>query len=483
MENNQLDKSLALKLIFSAGISLFWVLFLWNFWSRGVYALGVNAFVFGSLVMALFLYSLHQKRKLDKKDLAWIVPIALMVLSFLIYDNPFLKVISIIVVPLAFAFFYNYAYLADRKKIYWGSEFIYEMIRRILSFTGKIGKSATYYLELIIPAKGKNKKVISKIIIGVGLFLVIALTVFIPLLSSADPVFADTMGTIYDWVLDFFEKEITYKIIFFLGFSIFISSALLAWGNSKDSSFVKTAEDKTAGEGEIEKQIDPIISGIVLSGILIIYLIFLAVQLNRLFVGSLPFDFKETESMVKSGFWQLFFLSIINIAIYLATYRKTIPAVQKILTAFTFASLFLLFSAGQRMALYAVYYGLSYEKFFASYTVIYCTILFGWLIYRLFTKEKADIIKFVVILFIWMYGIITIFPVESFIFNSNMKLSKMEGSRIALYEMTMLSPDVLLPMEENFSWEGWTERQRNHILEKQWYEMNILNIRYLLNSK
>jgi hypothetical protein len=230
------------------------------------------------------------------------------------------------------------------------------------------------------------------------------------------------------------------------------------------------------------------------------------VQLNRLWVGSLPFDFKETENLVKSGFWQLFFLSLINILIYFYTYRKTSPLVQRILTAFTAASLLLLVSAAYRMGLYVAYYGLSYEKFFASYTVIYCAILFIWLIMRLFIKQRSNIVKFLIILFLWMYALVTVFPVEQFILRANVALVRLPESRIRLFELTMLSPDALFLVKEyqqqgllqekagylsrekmsesadKFNWNPWIERQEKRISAKNWYEKNLMNVLYLNNS-
>jgi hypothetical protein len=249
-----------------------------------------------------------------------------------------------------------------------------------------------------------------------------------------------------------------------------------------------------------DKNIDPIISGIVIGGILCLYLLFLWIQVSRLWVGVLPFEFKETESLVKSGFWQLLFLSIINILIYFFTYRKTKLLVQKILTAFTITSLLLLVSAGYRMGLYVVYYGFSYEKFFASYTVIFCTILFVWLIIKMFGKQRANILKFLIILFLWMYAIVTIFPVEQFILRTNIAMSNIKESRIRLFEMTMLSPDALSLVKEyqqqgllkentgylsrekenkdieDFDWNPWIERQEKIISDKIWYEKNLMNV-------
>lgn len=63
-------------------------------------------------------------------------------------------------------------------------------------------------------------------------------------------------------------------------------------------------------------KIDSIISGIVLAGVLGLYFLFIYLQINRVMSG-LPQQFTDVESWVKSGFWQLFFLSILNVVAFL----------------------------------------------------------------------------------------------------------------------------------------------------------------------
>ncbi len=469
-------KNQKVKLIWSAVLAIFWVIFLWNFWDKGIYALGLNAAIFDFLLLGLFIWTLRKKNCWHKCDLLWLIPIILIILSYAIYDNPFLKSVSLLVLPVAFAIFYNQAFLPDKKTKLWNFEFIFKIINRFFSFFKKIGQSSILYLNLIIPTDKTKKHVIARIIGGVILFLIIALTIFIPLLSSADALFAGKVQIIYDWFLSIVSLPFVYKLLTSIVLAVFFFSVLMAW--SKEFSYQE--------KENTDKKIDPIIPGIVLGGILCLYLLFLWVQLNRLWIGTLPFDFKETENLVKSGFWQLFFLSIINILIYFFTYKKTTIWVQRLLTVFTFASLLLLISAGCRMGLYVAYYGFSYEKFFASYTVIYCAIIFVWLIIQLFIKKRANILKFLVFLFLWMYALIAVFPVEQFILRSNVALARVKESRINLPELTMLSPDVLSLVKkyqqqrilnnEKFDWNPWIERQEKLLSEKTWYETNLMNL-------
>jgi hypothetical protein len=490
-----MSKELVLKLLLTIIPAIFWVIFLWSFWDRGIYALGFNATIFGLILLGLFVWVLYKKNYYSHHDLLWIIPIALIFLSYSIYDNPFLKATSLLVIPIMFALFYNQAFLSDKKIRLWNFEFISQIIYRFFSFISNISQTAKLYLNLVMP-RGKNRKnTIIRVIVGLVLFLIIALTVFIPLLSAADAVFADKVHVIYEGFLNIFSSVFVYKLLTAIALTILFFSALSAWSKRFDYK----------EKGNADKKIDPIVSGIVLAGILGLYLLFLWIQLSRLWVGNLPFDFKETESLVKSGFWQLFFLSIINILIYLSTYKRTSLWVQRILLAFSFSSLLLLISAGYRMGLYVTYYGLSYEKFFASYTVIYSAVLFIWLIVKLFSKQRANILKFLIILFLWMYALISILPVEQFILRTNVALTNIKDSKIRLFELTMLSPDVLSlvkkydgqgllkesagyltreqdeKVSEDFNWQPWMERQEKIITEKAWYEKNLSNMIYSIN--
>ncbi|NQV00224.1 MAG: DUF4173 domain-containing protein [Parcubacteria group bacterium] len=488
-------KSIRKQLILSAIPAIFWVVFLWSFLDKEIYALGFNVTVFLLLFFGLFIWTLYKKGYYVFNDLFWIFPMILIALSYSLYDNPFLKTIGLLVLIIMFTVFYNQAFLSDKKRKLWDFQFIVRIVSRFFSFLTKLVPTMKLYVNLIVPAGKTKKHIIIRAIGGVILFLIIALIIFVPLLSSADAVFAGKVQVIYDWFLEMISLLFMYRLLTCIVLTILFFSVLTAWSKRFD------CKEKESSD----KKIDSIVSGIVLGGILCLYLLFLWVQINRLWVGALPFDFKETESLVKSGFWQLFFLSAINILIYFFIYKKTTLLVQRILTVFTMASLLLLISAGYRMGLYITYYGLSYEKFFASYTVIYSVILFVWLISRLFINKRSNVVKFLVILFLWMYAVVAVFPVEQFILRTNVVLADLKDSRIRLFELTMLSPDVLSLVKEykeqgllkenigylsreegdeaneEFDWNPWIERQEKIISDKVWYEKNLMNIIYANN--
>ena len=217
-------------------------------------------------------------------------------------------------------------------------------------------------------------------------------------------------------------------------------------------------------------------------------------QLEYLLVDSLPIDFDQTEQLVKSGFWQLFFLSFLNVVLFTFFYKNTAVIAQIFLTIFIAASGLLLLSAAWRMGLYVFYYGFSYEKFFASYTCLFALILFVFLAIASLSKDKKDILKTILFSALWCYGIATLLPIEKIILHSNTHLAKLEDSRINLAHLKVLSADVLNDINDlhtksinakptingfsihnswnNLYWQQWMNQQQ-FACSRAWYEKNL----------
>lgn len=451
-------------------MALYLVIFLWGFWTKGINAIGINLTVFWTL--AIIFYTTYTKKQLgisilSKRNLFWTLPFIAMTLSFGIYENPWLKFITMAIMPFYFAFFVNYSLLEERASHVWNSVLISNIIERWVEILNNIGKATQEFGTIFFLKSGPSRKIFVKVLLGLGIFAVASILLFIPLLSTADPAFAALVRDAHFWFANLFRADLFGKFIFWFVSSILFIATFFSW--IKKFNFAKETK---------ESSMDSIISGVVLGGILMLYILFIGTQLRYLWVDTLPTDFKSTESLVKNGFWQLFFLSAINVFLYFLYYRRTHKHVQKILVAFTFASFLLLISAAQRMLLYVTLYGFSYEKFFAAYTVVYAIILFIALFAFLYKKKKQDIFKFMVITFMWMFSLATILPVEQIIFRSNLALLEMPGSRIRMYELRMLSADVydlaIDEIEKNPSrWAMWKEDKAIKLNEKSWYEMTL----------
>ncbi|OJI06509.1 hypothetical protein BK004_03115 [bacterium CG10_46_32] len=466
--HNERTKSL---LAWSASIAVFWVVFLWGFWNNGPFSLGINAAVFLLLVLGLLGNVFPSGHPLwSTKQWHWLVPFLLIALSYALYATPFIKIINIPVVPVLLVVFVTYALLGDRA-VQWGWGFVQTAVVRGFVWLGSLAAAARAYSQAFFGAGGSHT--VRRAIAGVVLLLVIVVTIVLPLLASADIQFKALVQPLLDFFGRLVEIETLWRVVVGVVFALIGLAVGIAWSTAP-----------AVREGERKSRVDSIVSGIVVGGIFLVYALFLAIQIKRLWVAELPIDFSETEELVKSGFWQLFFLSIINGIIFLAAYAKTNTLVQRLLAAFTVASLLLVFSAAWRMALYVVFYGFSSEKFFAAYTVIFSIILFAWLVFQFVSNKRLDLVKFGAFLFLWMYALVCIFPVEQFIMRANVALSHRDDSRIVLSELTMLSSDVLgyvearqdEPMFEN--WGEWIQETRSEIDKKAWYEATIVDMVY-----
>lgn len=478
-ESTQTTKYRTHILAISSALALFWIIFLWGFFDKEFLALGINMSVFLiALLYGAVRFGLQEGKFFAKKNLVWIIPLLLVGLSYAIYDNPFIKAANFLAIPVFALVFISFAVHSNRSMLRWGAQFAIYVIERAAQILGIVPKSVRQIISILTPKENAKWHTLKRAGIGIILFIIIGTTIIAPLLGSADPSFNAIISGFYSWIASFIDEEVFGRIIIFIVLLIGIMSMI--------SSFHKQIRERE----QDDTQTDSLIAGIVLTGILVLYIIFLYLQINRIWVSDLPIDFKEAETLVKSGFWQLFGLTILNIGFFFACYKKTNKTVQRVLLGFSVASLLLLASAAWRMGLYVVFYGFSYEKFYASYTVIFCAVLLLWLLWRMFTQERANLLKTTVFMLLWMYAVIAIMPVEQFIFRANLNLQQKQDSRINVYEMTMLSSDVLGLVEKSQSqnpqlfnnWDWWINDVRREVDEKKWYEMNIMNVVYRLSK-
>lgn len=457
-------------------------------WGLGPTELGLGAAVYLMSVFGLFLWVMHRRGHSLEGNAYWIVPALLLIASYLLYTNPFIKIINYLVLPASLAVFYGLGHLPEGSGYRWGAKFFGASVARFFSPLTKLDAAGRTFVQLKETTPSQHG-IAKRVVIGCVVMLAVLFIVVLPLLSAADPAFAKIVDNFLIKFRDLLEPITVVKILAAALLSLATVAALLAWGR---------APSVPSDEGE-KKPVDSIVTGIVLGGVLAFYLLFIGLQAKKLVVGQLPFEFSDAVYMVKSGFWQLIILSALNIAVFTIAYRRTVPAVQHLLTAFTLASLLLLASAAHRMGLYVTYYGFSYEKFYACLAVLFCAAVFGYLTWRLFRRERTDVMRFAAVLFIWMYAVAAVFPVEQFVWRANVALTRLPGSHIRLYELTMLSSDVLGAVQARladgtllaneratnknigkqsdtevlYGWENWTTRRENEVLTKKWHQMTV----------
>jgi len=450
-------------------LSLFWILTMWGIWTVEVHALGWNLTVYVVGLLLLFTHAGRSERP-GMRESVWLVPLLLIALSFALFENPYVKAVNMLVLPLLFASYFIITSTKHHERVVWNSSWIRRMIERALGFVNQIEPSISAILHALIPGGKRRSDLLKRIVIGLAILIFVSLLLFIPLLSNADPAFAEMMQSIEVFVLHLIALESLLKFAVFLLLTVLTLAGVFHWTKEEEFSVQKET-----------KHMDAVISGIVLGGILALYVLFLFTQLQSLWVYELPEEFLATEHLVKSGFWQLFFLSGINVFLYVLYYRRTSKHVQNILIVFMCASLLLLLSAAKRMGMYVFFYGFSYEKFFAAYTVIFSVFLFLRLIAALLQREKTDMVRYLVVAFVWMYAVATVLPVEQIIFRTNRALAELPNTRIDMRELQMLSADVFRLGEEQNSkhpgeWDEWIVEKKIIAHQKHFYELTLTDL-------
>ena len=154
-------------ILLSAGISLFWVIFLWGFIEKGTIALGFNATIFLILILLLF-QELNPNNKLyAKKNFQWFIPLSLVMLSFSLYENPFIKIVTIFIYPIIFTLFYNYSMLQNREKINWDHTFFGALVVRLFQFLAKFADAIGAYSSVLIKSSDNRKSNLKRVLLGI----------------------------------------------------------------------------------------------------------------------------------------------------------------------------------------------------------------------------------------------------------------------------------------------------------------------------
>lgn len=208
-----------------------------------------------------------------------------------------------------------------------------------------------------------KKKLHSSIILGI--FISLPFVVFLLImLSSADLVFSVKVENTLEWFSKMLDLELIFKIIFGMIAGLYLFGLI----------YIVFAEKKSDSQNAIftleirPKNADTIVINILLSSILLVYTLFIFIQFKYLFAGSvLPGNLNYAE-YARRGFFELIFLSFLNIGLILLTvylYKEKIYVqrnkwsnLTKIFMMYLCAVTFvMLISSFYRMYLYDQEYG------------------------------------------------------------------------------------------------------------------------------
>jgi len=395
----------------SAILGVYAVLFFWDAWTIGAEAFQIDATIFLYGVAALFAVNRAKEQGLKLVDLSWIGLTLAIGLSYCLYDESFFKNTTFYVFPVLFLWHLHASSEVFNKRSLTSRSIFLDLVNRsfISIFRFLIPAWRAYTQFRVIPVDTPYV-LIKRIATGVATLVVVTACVM-PLLYGVDEKFSIRLDLFASLLVNSISWMLILKIICAIAVAVFFLAACYAH-RSKWTPSLESAPP----------HIDSVISGIVLSGVLAIYLLLIGVQAEKLWSDGLLFDGAELIVLGNTGFWQLIALSMFNVTVFGILYRKTNLYSQIVLSSFVAASIAILGLIALKMYLHVVTYGLYYRAFYASYAVLYCALLSIILFMSSIKKTVADVIRGAILLFTIMYSLLALMPVAEIMSNVNVFL-------------------------------------------------------------
>lgn len=366
---------------------------------------GLNVILFNVPLLIFITYTLKKNKKINnKKGLLFMIPILLLSISYLIYDNTFFKLFNLIVIILLFALTYIYT----MKKTSRISEIILDIIKILcmpLTCIGRFYRVVKMKLDNIFKLSDSNKSKLKSILIVIPIVIIILL-----LLTSADMIFNNIFSNMFK-----FTKNISIGRIIGRTISIIILFTYL--GSS--INYILFDYSKEKAETVKETKIDNFTIKLLLSILNIVYIVFDFIQIRSLILHQGLTNINYAE-YARSGFFQLMFISVINIIIILISkktkedtnYNKVMSILMILLTFIIIVSSFL------RMYMYEQAYGYTLLRLLVYVSLITETILLiPTLVYII--NPKVKILNYYITIIVTIYTLLSLCPVDYFIAKNN----------------------------------------------------------------
>ncbi|MDR2166244.1 MAG: DUF4173 domain-containing protein [Clostridiales bacterium] len=238
----------------------------------------------------------------------------------------------------------------------------------------------------------KNRPLALRVLIGAGVAVVV-MAVIIPLLMGADQVFNHYISRIF---ANFNIRSLLFHLtVIIIAFGLFYS---FLWNIGMGENKIRRIPEKFA--------IDPVISGIVLGSVILIYILFCIIQFTYLFAGAgLPAGLTYAE-YARAGFAQTVAVCAINLLIF-GIFLRFGPkeAGRKFLRALLMALLALtvvmLISGAVRLNLYIEVFGMTWLRLLSAWFILYMAATVALCAIRLFWKRLPVLVLAALLLLIW----------------------------------------------------------------------------------
>lgn len=369
-------------------------------------ALGINVILFIIPLLIYLVFVLKKNGKIkNKKGLLFLVPITLLSLSYTIYDNATFSVLNALAIPALIIMMYIFT-INPTDKIGRLIKDIVNLIFEPLSCIGKFFNIVGMKLDKLFKLSKESKKQLKSILIVVPVVIIVLI-----LLSNADKIFGNLMGDFLKVFKNIRLENIIGRFILgllFFGYAGAVTNYLLFNYSEKERK-------------EEKKKIEAYTINVLLTVLNIIYIVFDFIQIRSLMLQKVAENINYAE-YARHGFFQLLFISFINITIILLskrtknnekeTYTNIMSLLMVLLTIVIIASSFI------RMHMYEAAFGYTTLRLLVYATLITEVVLMIPTIIYIF-NFKVNILRYYLIITILAYTTVSLSPIDRIIATEN----------------------------------------------------------------
>lgn len=405
--------------------------------------IGISYFVFIAVFYTIFFWR-FRSFSFSHQRVGYLVLISIWLLAagYYLNDTILFYALNIIVIPSLVIF--HLALITSPKKMEWNKLFF------ILYTTLRIGHGVRYagtFIRLIAKKlnRGSNPKhndVWKKVLIGIAIAIPF-LFVVLNLLMSADAQFEKLLSNIPNFFN--FQTEYIFRIIIILIYTFGFFGFMQALLQKKVHIVQKEDTFKLP-------QMDGVVTLTVLLLLDLVYILFVVVQFKYFFSGTLNDGFTYAE-YARRGFFELLFVTLINLTITTGVITFTKSVQGKLKTTIRFAISLLVLSSGvllisafMRMSMYEDAYGFTFTRVLVNSFMIFLMVIFAYTLVKIWL-DRLSLFHFYFIASLIYYAGMNIINLDQIVVERNIARYETTG-KIDIHYLNNFSSTGILGLIE-----------------------------------
>jgi len=393
--------------------------------------LGLSVILFIIPLLGFLYYVFKEKHLIKNKyGLLLMIPIVLLSLTYFIYNNNFFGIMNLFAIPILFAIMYIMT-INPSDRITQIFKDVVVLIFKPFKYLDDCCSQLGDYIAAKVKISDKSKKIIKSIVIILPILIIVLL-----LLSSADMIFNSVFSGIFNWfgdiINDFNLSNIIGRLIQMSLLFIYLSLVILFL--YKDFSKKETISKE-------RKPKDDFTIKLLLTVLNVVYIIFDIIQIKSLVFHSVGDRITYAE-YARQGFFQLMFVSLINISIILYSKKyknedsKYINIMSIIMVVLTFV---IIVSSFLRMNLYEQEYGYTLLRLLV-YITLFTEVILLIPTVKYIINPKTKILNYYMIIIVSVYTFINFINIDWVIAERNI-MRYYDNSKLDLNYLENYSTD------------------------------------------